>query len=126
MSWCQQVEDVSTYVIFSDYGMRNCGRMKLAKKSPTWQECKQTTIGILAQAVKSKQEIDLIVSDILHHMWATVIVMPFEILLCNTAHSTPRLLQNGSKKLEDTFVHDFLDPVIDTVFGSADIFALHW
>ena len=33
---------------------------------------------------------------------------------------------NGKRMLEDTFAHQYLDPILDTIFGSDDFLKQEW
>ncbi|KAG1274607.1 hypothetical protein G6F64_015090 [Rhizopus arrhizus] len=75
--------------------------------SPSWRDLKMWCVDLLSKACKSDNEVDLI-ADILYNI-------------------TPKLLKCAEdSKLEDTFAHSFVDPIIEAVFGSADIFQRHW
>ncbi|KAG1501684.1 hypothetical protein G6F50_003234 [Rhizopus delemar] len=89
-------------------GMQWCQQAEdLLACSPSWRDLKMWCVDLLSKACKSDNEVDLI-ADILYNI-------------------TPKLLKCAEdSKLEDTFAHSFVDPIIEAVFGSADIFQRHW
>ncbi|KAI9007885.1 hypothetical protein CLU79DRAFT_536084 [Phycomyces nitens] len=100
--------------VMQDSGKTNQFAIKwcsdLAKMdTPSWRDVKLATAKCICTAVDTDNDDDLLAAEIIHAL-------------------SGRLIRNNHEKhmLEDSFAHQYLDPILETIFGSDECLRQEW
>ncbi|KAI8334526.1 hypothetical protein EDC96DRAFT_414229, partial [Choanephora cucurbitarum] len=77
--------------------------------SPNWREVKLATAKCICAAADTDNDDDLLAAEIIHALSGRLIKS-----------------NDGKRMLEDSFAHQYLDPILETIFGSDECLKQDW
>ncbi|ORY95068.1 hypothetical protein BCR43DRAFT_516668 [Syncephalastrum racemosum] len=95
-------------VAANQFALKWCGDLA-EMGSQSWREVKLTTAKCIGAAATTGNDDDLLAAEIIHALSGRLINK-----------------NNGKRMLEDSFAHRYLDPILETVFGSDERLRQDW